>query len=218
MALLILFFCPTFRSLSLTFIDNEGGQIAGFYWATVKEQEGDQITWYKDVGTAVRTVEKCAMETTWAAGVDIEDGYGWRVGANGLEFNSKGFAPGTTFATCQFNAVPEVELSWSVEAMGGGKSKIEAKVPATEVALPETITCSMAKDDIDYDEDHCNGPILNHKEVTSSPSRLEYAENVAPSSNQKVWTYVSQIFIIILKRQCKLCKINPRAHFEQTVF
>lgn len=175
---------------TLTFIDNEGGQIAGFYWATVKEQEGDQITWYKDVGTAVRTVEKCAMETTWATGVDIEDGYGWRVGANGLEFNSKGFAPGTTFATCQFNAVPEVELTWSVEAMDGGKSKIEAKVPATEVALPETITCSMAEDDIEYDEDHC-GAIINHKEVTSSPSRLEYAENVAPSSNQKVWTYMN---------------------------
>lgn len=178
---------------TLTFIDNAGenAQIAGFYWATVKEQEGDQIRWYKDVGTAVRTVEKCAMETKWADGVDIEDGYGWSLGSNGFEFNSKGFAPGTTFATCEFRAVPEVELTWSVETMGGGKNKIEAKVPATEVALPETITCSMPEDDIEYDEDHCNGPILHHKEVTSSPSRLEYAENVAPSSNEKVWTYMN---------------------------
>jgi len=199
----------------LTFVDNAGVHIAGFYWATYKIESEDKTVWYKDFATAVVNVEQCEMTTKWTT--DIEAGYGWTNTANGIEFNEKGFSAGTQFAVCEFKSSPAMPLSWNNENFENGFNTIIAAVPAKAVNLPETIACSMPKDTIQWVEDHCEGPIISNKEVTAPPSKLQYAESVSPSNREKVWSYIeagaaNQIFEFScpLVNQANIVRIKTR--------
>ena len=146
----------------------------------------------QDLATEVRTVENCGMTVKW--GKEIESNYGWQKGWQGrLTFNPTGFRPGDIFASCEFQSNPPTEVSWSSAEVGAaGTGKIQAKVPAENILLPEFIECSMEKDKTQYKDDHCKDtPIRNAQTITSPPSKLQYAEDVQISDDKKVWYYVS---------------------------
>jgi len=176
----------------LTFSDTDGTSAAGYYWSIVTTTEGENKALNMDYATKVTIVEKCKIEAKWTT--DIDEGYGWQNTANGIEFNTKGFNPGTTFATCHFRSQPEVELFWDVEGeeFGAGKSQIDAKVPSKGVRLPELITCAV-KDDASmiFDNDQCEGDFRPSVQIASPPSQLQYATEISEAVSETVWTYIS---------------------------
>ena len=185
------------RQLKINSIDLASG---GFWWSVYghfdqAENITDSSFVYKhDKMSLVQVVESCTPSVGWDEEIDLQK-FGWHQGANGMEFNNYGFAPGDVFAKCSLKSSPPSYLSWESEEIDTefADDTLSAKVP-DHVVRAESINCAVRpfeNFEPEFKVDQCAEVEYNTR-VLAPPNLLDYS--YSDTSVETVFNYVSETF------------------------